>query len=57
MIGEYVNAGRGMTVTISPTVPGAQYRFTAWALDSGTRKSATPAAVDVTTGEASELNF
>ena len=32
MIGEYVNAGRGRRVTISPAVPGAQYRITAWAL-------------------------
>ena len=29
MIGEYVNAGRGRTVTISPAVPGAQYRIKA----------------------------
>ena len=54
MIGEYVNAGRGRTVTISPAVPGVQYRITAWALDSGTRRSATPAVKNATTGEASE---
>ena len=53
MIGEYVNAGRGRTVTISPAVPGAQYRITAWALGGGNR-SATPAVVYVTTGKASE---
>ena len=53
MIGEYVNTGRGSRVTISPAVPGAQYRITAWALGDG-RRSATPAVVDVTTGEASE---
>ena len=53
MIGQYVNTGRGRRVTISPAVPGAQYRITAWALgDHG--RSATPALVDVTTGEASE---
>ena len=51
MIGEYENTGRGRRVTISPTVPGAQYRITAWALGGGTR-SATPAVVYVTTGEA-----
>ena len=51
MIGEYENTGRGGTVTISPAVPGAQYRITAWALGDGTR-SATPAVVYVTTGEA-----
>ena len=53
MIGQYVNTGRGRRVTISPAVPGAQYRITAWALgDSG--RSATPAVVDATTGEAGE---
>ena len=54
MIGEYVNTGRGRTVTISPAVPGAQYKITAWALGKGSR-SATPAVEYVTTGEASEL--
>ena len=53
MIGEYVNTGRGRRVTISPAVPGAQYRITAWALGDGSR-SATPTIVDVTTGEGSE---
>ena len=53
MIGQYVNAGRGGAVTITTAVPGAQYRITAWALgDVG--RSATPAVVDVTTGEAGE---
>ena len=51
MIGQYVNTGRGRRVTISPAVPGAQYRITAWAHVDG-RRSATPAVVDVTTGEA-----
>ena len=49
MIGQYVNTGRGRRVTISPAVPGAQYRITAWALGNGGR-SATPAVVDATTG-------
>ena len=35
MIGQYVNTGRGRRVTISPAVPGAQYRITAWALSDG----------------------
>jgi len=48
MIGQYVNTGRGRRVTISPAVPGAQYRITAWALGDG-RRSATPAVVDATT--------
>ena len=56
MIGQYVNAQTvrtGRKVTISPAVPGSQYRITAWALSDG-RRSATPAVVDATTGEASE---
>ena len=53
MIGQYVNTVRGRRVTISPAVPGAQYRITAWALGNG-RRSATPAVVDATTREASE---
>ena len=55
MIGQYVNSGTGRRVTISPAVPGAQYRITAWALHgvSG-RRSATPAVMDATTGETSE---
>ena len=58
MIGEYVNAGdRGRLVTISPVVPGAQYRITAWELDSDTRRSATPAAKSVSTGGSSEFSL
>ena len=58
MIGEYVNAGTGRTVAISPVVPGAQYRITAWALDTGDgRRSAAPAVVNATTGEASECGL
>ena len=53
MIGQYVNIGRGSEVTISPAVPGAQYRITAWALGDG-RRSATPAVVDATTLEAGQ---
>ena len=55
VIGRYDNEGRGGRVTISPAVPGAQYRITAWALDSHTRRSATPAVEYATTQEASEL--
>ena len=54
IIGQYVNTGRGRSVTISPAVPGAQYRITAWALGDG-RRSATPAMDDVTTREAGEI--
>ena len=50
MIGQYVNTGRGSKVTISPAVPGAQYRITAWALGDG--RSAAPTVVDATTMEA-----
>ena len=56
MIGQYVNAGRGRRVTISPAVPGAQYRITAWALSDG-RRSATPAVVNGTPGEAGETRI
>ena len=55
MIRGYVNGGTGAAVTIIGVVPGAQYRITAWALDSGTRRSATPAVEYVTKTEASEL--
>ena len=51
MIGEYVNTGRGRRVTISPAVPGAQYKITAGALGNGTR-SDTAEVVNVTTREA-----
>ena len=54
MIGEYVNTGGGMNVTISPAVPGVRYRITAWALGNGSR-IATPVVKSVTTGEASEF--
>ena len=53
IIGKYVNTHTRRRVTISPAVPGAQYRIIAWALGDG--RSATPAVVDVTTGEASEI--
>ena len=56
MIGQYVNTGRGSRVTISPAVPGAQYRITAWAVED-TKRSATPAVVDATTGEASTMKY
>ena len=54
MIGEYVNTGRGRRVTISPAVPGAQYRITAWALGNGSR-SASSAVLNGTTRDACEL--
>ena len=54
MIGQYMNTGRGRRVTITPAVPGAQYRITAWALGDGMR-SATPAVVDATTEEGGEI--
>ena len=55
MIGEYVNTGRGMNVTISPAVPGAQYRITAWALGNNGSRNISPAVKNVTAGEACEL--
>ena len=56
MIGEYVNAGRGRRVTISPAVPGAQYRIIGWAHGGGNR-SATPAVEYATTGETRECDM
>ena len=59
MIGEYENAGRGESVTISPAVPGAQYRITAWALTGNNigRRSARPAVEYITPGKASECDI
>ena len=56
MIGEYVNTGTGRRVAISPAVPGAQYRITAWALiaNYNGRRSARPAMEYATTREARE---
>ena len=54
MIGEYDNAHISKTVTISPVVPGAQYRVSAWALyavDKG-RRSANQTVVSATTRDA-----
>ena len=53
MIGEYINT---RMVTISPAVPGAQYRVIAWSIGSNNySRSATPAVGRATTGEKSEL--
>ena len=58
MTGKYVNAnGMMRKVTISPAVPGAQYRITAWALTGNDKRSAAPAARNVTTGTASECGI
>ena len=57
MIAEYDNLGIRRTVTISPAVAATLYRITAWALDSGNRRSATPAVEDATTEEASKSHF
>ena len=57
MIGQYVNTGGGRRVTISPAVPGARYRITLWALHGDGRRSATPAVVDATAGEAGECGI
>ena len=56
MIGEYVNTGRGRRVTISPAVPGAQYRITVWALGNGSR-SETPAVEYATPRKSSECGM
>ena len=54
MVGEYVNTGRGKRVPISPAVPGARYRITAWALGNGSR-SENSTVKSITTREACEL--
>ena len=51
MIGEYVNT-RGR-LTISPAVPGTQYRITAWTHGNG-RRSATPAVKSAVVTDNSE---
>ena len=56
VIGKYVNANRRRTLTISPAVPGAQYKITAWAHGDRNR-SAIPAVVYATTGEAGECDM
>ena len=55
MIGQYENTGKRGTVTISPAVPGARYRITAWALNENGRRSATPAVEYATIPENCEL--
>ena len=60
MIGEYDNRGSAntrTTITISPAVPGAQYRITAWALTGTGKRSATSAVEYATTGDASECDI
>ena len=56
MIGEYDNERNRGTVTISPAVPGAQYRITAWSIGSRGR-SERPAVAHATTGEASKPKY
>ena len=55
MIGTYSkrNREKDQLVTISPVVPGAQYRISAWALGNGSR-SERPAVEYATTGETGE---
>ena len=60
MIGQYVNTGEGSSVTISPVVPGAQYRITAWTIGFGNnnlRRSAIPAMGYAISEEESELHI
>ena len=66
MIGRYENAGTGQPEveqsisTISPAVPGAQYRITAWTIgfeDNNFRRSAMPATGYAKTEQESELHI
>ena len=55
MIGECENEGSAIlwkTATISPAVPGAQYRITVWALGGGRRSGIS--TINVNTSEGSE---
>ena len=53
MIGTYSRREKDQLVTISPVVPGAQYRISAWAFGNGSR-SERPAVEYATTGETGE---
>ena len=57
VVGEYVNNGQVLSKTFSSLVPGAKYRITAWGLGGGgdRRRSQSPAVMEVTTKEQSEL--
>ena len=60
MIGTaYYNSGGDMGLEqVSPAVPGAQYRITAWALDTGgVRRSLEPRVECATTKEAGECGY
>ena len=66
MVERYENARTGLqgveqsTITISPTVPGAQYRITAWTIghtDNNFRRSAMPATGYAKTEQESELHI
>jgi hypothetical protein len=57
VVGKYVNNQRRSSRTFHSLVPGAKYRITAWGLGGGSNKtrSGSPAVVDVTTDQPSEL--
>ena len=66
MVERYENALTGQpgprprTITITPAVPGAQYRITAWTIgfaDNNFRRSAMPATGYAKTKEESELHI
>ena len=54
MIGKYANTGARRKFTISPAVPGTQYRITVWALHVDGNRSATLTADYASTKEACE---
>ena len=57
MVGEYDNVGirRTETVTISPVVPGTNYRIEGWALSNG-RRNAAPAVKKFWSTEVGKLS-
>ena len=57
VLGQFVNNNKKSSITFSPLIPGAKYRITAWGLGgrSDKRRSHSPAVVEVTTNQTSEL--
>jgi hypothetical protein len=57
VVGKYVNNNRKRSITFTWLVPGAKYRITAWGLGgrSDKRRSHSPAVVEVSTNQTSEL--
>jgi hypothetical protein len=57
VVGQYVNNYKKLYAAFTSLVPGAKYRITAWGLagSGDARRSRSPAVVEVTTNQTSEL--